>query len=186
LELELIQPATKQWVFMDWLDANWPPPDAPAPAPGPAQVFQPSRDTLHLIPNRMGGEVQGTYDTVNFAPHSSYEQLDPCAHCHEIWVLCIQLIGPSFLRERCKLLPSRKSGRIIVHNNAQPLTLDQLFALLFTESDGANALNKVTDYNTALSWVKFNEVVYTQVRRFIVVKNKREFCYAVYVTFSFT
>lgn len=185
LKLELMKPATQQWVFLDWLDASWPPPVAPA---------QPRRDSLHPRPSRRGNPVEGTYDKVNPTPHSNYEQLDPCAHCHEIWFLCIQLIGPSFLRERCNLLPSRKSGRITLHDNTQLLTLEQLFAILFTESAGANALNRITDYNTALSRgidhtalskVKYNEVVHTQVRRFIVVKNKREFCYAVYVTFSF-
>jgi hypothetical protein len=33
--------------------------------------------------------------------------------------------------------------------------------------------------------VKYNQVVHTQVRRFIVVKHKRDFCYAVYVVFPF-
>jgi hypothetical protein len=116
--LELMKPAMKKWVFLDWLDANWPPPVAPAPAPPTAQVSQPRRGTLYLRPNRRGHPVQGTYNTVNPAPNSNYEQLDPCAHCHEICLLSIQLIGSSFLRERCKLLPSRKSGRIILHNNA--------------------------------------------------------------------
>jgi hypothetical protein len=55
--------------------------------------------------------------------------------------------------------------------------------VLFTEAAGANALNKLNpmaDYNTNLSKVKYDEFVHTQVRRFIVVKRKREFCFAVY------
>ncbi|CAO2654004.1 Nn.00g107370.m01.CDS01 [Neocucurbitaria sp. VM-36] len=55
----------------------------------------------------------------------------------------------------------------------------RLFSVLFTESAGHNALNAVTDYNTALSRVRYNEYVHTQVRRFIIVRQKREFCYAV-------
>lgn len=39
----------------------------------------------------------------------------------------------------------------------------------------------MADYNTNLSKVKYNEYVHTQVRRFIVTKRKREFCFAVYV-----
>ncbi|KAI4644472.1 hypothetical protein J4E93_006375 [Alternaria ventricosa] len=37
----------------------------------------------------------------------------------------------------------------------------------------------MADYNTNLSKVKYNEFVHTQVRRFIVTKRKREFCFAV-------
>ena len=60
--------------------------------------------------------------------------------------------------------------------------------MLFSEAAGANAvnavnalqtINNVTDYNSAISVVKYRELVHTQVRRFIVVKRKREFCYAV-------
>jgi hypothetical protein len=63
------------------------------------------------------------------------------------------------------------------------LTAFQVFSVLFTESAGTNALNglnPMTDYNTNLSMVKYNEYVHTQVRRFIVVKRKRGFCFAVY------
>lgn len=62
------------------------------------------------------------------------------------------------------------------------LTVTQVFSVLFTETAGANAVNGLnpTDYNTNLSRVKYNEYAHTQVRRFIVVKQKREFCFAVY------
>ncbi|CBY02422.1 hypothetical protein IAQ61_007012 [Plenodomus lingam] len=56
----------------------------------------------------------------------------------------------------------------------------RLFAVLFTEAAGMQStLNAVTDYNTALSRVRYNELAHTQVRRFIVVRRKRGFCYAV-------
>ncbi|KAF7673029.1 hypothetical protein GT037_008980 [Alternaria burnsii] len=57
----------------------------------------------------------------------------------------------------------------------------KVFSILFTETAGANAVNGLnpTDYNTSLSEVKYNEYAHTQVRRFIVVKRKREFCFAV-------
>lgn len=61
--------------------------------------------------------------------------------------------------------------------------MNQVFSILFTEPAGANALNglnPMADYNTNLSRVRFGEHVHTQVRRFIVVKRKREFCFAVY------
>jgi hypothetical protein len=60
------------------------------------------------------------------------------------------------------------------------LTASQVFSVLFSENAGANALNPMADYNTNLSKVKYNEYVHTQVRRFIVTKRKREFCFAVY------
>jgi len=56
----------------------------------------------------------------------------------------------------------------------------KVFAVLFTEAAGMNsAINAVTDYNTALSRVRYNELAYTQVRRFIIVRRRRGFCYAV-------
>ena len=62
------------------------------------------------------------------------------------------------------------------------LTASQVFSVLFSEAAGAaNTLNPMADYNTNLSKVKYNAHVHTQVRRFIVVKRKREFCFAVYV-----
>lgn len=63
------------------------------------------------------------------------------------------------------------------------LTASQVFSVLFSENAGANAvnaLNPMADYNTNLSKVKYNEYVHTQVRRFIVTRRKREFCFAVY------
>lgn len=73
------------------------------------------------------------------------------------------------------------------------LTINQVFSILFTEPAGANALNglnPMADYNTNLSnntnlsRVRFGEHVHTQVRRFIVVKRRREFCFAVYAILS--
>lgn len=56
----------------------------------------------------------------------------------------------------------------------------RLFAVLFTEAAGMQStLNAVTDYNTAISRVRYNELAHTQVRRFIVVRRKRGFCFAV-------
>ncbi|KAH7378343.1 hypothetical protein BKA66DRAFT_467089 [Pyrenochaeta sp. MPI-SDFR-AT-0127] len=54
-----------------------------------------------------------------------------------------------------------------------------VFAVLFTEAAGQTALNAVTDYNTALSRVRYNEWAHTQVRRFVIVRRRREFCFAV-------
>ncbi|KAI4945159.1 hypothetical protein J4E91_008136 [Alternaria rosae] len=59
----------------------------------------------------------------------------------------------------------------------------KVFAVLFTEPAGPNALNglnPMADYNTNLSIVKYDDFVRTQVRRFIVTKRRREFCFAVY------
>jgi hypothetical protein len=51
----------------------------------------------------------------------------------------------------------------------------QVFAVLFTEPAG---YPNPTDYNSAISLVKFGEAVHTQVRRFVVVRAKLEFCFA--------
>jgi hypothetical protein len=55
-----------------------------------------------------------------------------------------------------------------------------------TENAGSRGLtNNATDYNSSLSEVKYrNNFVYTNFRRFVVVRRKREFCYAWYVCVS--
>ncbi|KAH3919753.1 hypothetical protein HBH56_018300 [Parastagonospora nodorum] len=57
----------------------------------------------------------------------------------------------------------------------------RLFSVLFTEPAGANAIrnNAVTDYNSALSHVLLGGRSYIQRRRFIVVRNRKAFCYAI-------
>ncbi|KAH3953826.1 hypothetical protein HBH53_028300 [Parastagonospora nodorum] len=57
----------------------------------------------------------------------------------------------------------------------------RLFSVLFNEPVNANGMrsNGVTDYNSALSYVMLGGVAHTQVRRFIVVRNRKAFCYAV-------
>jgi hypothetical protein len=62
----------------------------------------------------------------------------------------------------------------------------QLFSVLFTEPVSANDIrsNAVTDYNSALSYVMLGGVAHTQARRFIVVRNRKAFCYAVWVVFK--
>ncbi|KAL6710624.1 hypothetical protein ACN47E_008672 [Coniothyrium glycines] len=51
----------------------------------------------------------------------------------------------------------------------------KVFSVLFTEAAGTN----VTSYNKAFSAVIYGELAHTQIRRFIVVKQKREYCFAV-------
>jgi hypothetical protein len=89
-----------------------------------------------------------------------------------------QLTIRSILRTRRQLF-SRGKGEYVRMQVQRALTVTQLFAILFTESAGTTSLNHITDYNTALSLVKYGEYVHTQVRRFIIVRRKREFCYAV-------
>ncbi|KAF1832449.1 hypothetical protein BDW02DRAFT_529770 [Decorospora gaudefroyi] len=52
----------------------------------------------------------------------------------------------------------------------------KVFSILFTEPLGSTAA--ATSYNDSVSLVKLGGQVYTQVRRFIVVRQKREFCFA--------
>ncbi|CAN9445342.1 unnamed protein product [Alternaria alternata] len=73
-------------------------------------------------------------------------------------------------------------GMIIAASERQSIAY-MVFSVLFTETAGAdnvNGLNPMADYNTSLSPVRYDEHVHTQVRRFIVVKQRREFCFAVY------
>lgn len=54
----------------------------------------------------------------------------------------------------------------------------QVFSMLFTEAAGST----VTDYNSSYSNMSLpihGELVHTQIRRFIVVRQRREFCFAV-------
>jgi hypothetical protein len=51
----------------------------------------------------------------------------------------------------------------------------KVFAVIFTEPAGSTA----TSYNNCLSEARFQDnLVFTQVRRFVVVRRKREFCFA--------
>lgn len=51
----------------------------------------------------------------------------------------------------------------------------RVFSVLFTEGAGATA----TSYNSSLTYVKYGELAHTQVRRFIVVRQRKAFCYAI-------
>lgn len=55
-----------------------------------------------------------------------------------------------------------------------------MFSLLFTEPPGATMPGRDDDN---VSLVKYGEIVYTNVRRFIVVREGRGFCYAWYVLY---
>ena len=57
----------------------------------------------------------------------------------------------------------------------------RVFSVIMNETAGANSTDKITDYNSSnsINCVKYKDnYVYTNVRRFIVVRQKREFCYA--------
>jgi hypothetical protein len=58
----------------------------------------------------------------------------------------------------------------------------QVFAIIMNENAGNSSTTpQPLDYNTShsLNAVKYEDnVVYTQVRRFVVVRQKREFCFA--------
>ncbi|CAN9173447.1 unnamed protein product [Alternaria sp. RS040] len=59
----------------------------------------------------------------------------------------------------------------------------KVFAILFTEPAGANA--QAMQYNDSVTLVKYNEHAYTQIRRFVVVKQRREFCFAMSPVFTY-
>jgi len=52
----------------------------------------------------------------------------------------------------------------------------KVFSVLFTEGAGSTAMQNYK--RDAITVVKFGEMAHTQIRRFIVVQQKREFCYA--------
>jgi hypothetical protein len=57
----------------------------------------------------------------------------------------------------------------------------KVFSVIMNETAGttATASHRATDYNTSMSFVKYQDnMVYTNVRRFVVVRQKREFCLA--------
>jgi hypothetical protein len=60
-----------------------------------------------------------------------------------------------------------------------------MFAMLFNEAVDNDSDDPSTDYNGDVSRlsqftrVKYSDIAPAQVRRFIVVKRKRDFCYAV-------
>jgi hypothetical protein len=61
--------------------------------------------------------------------------------------------------------------------------IGKVFAVIMNETAGSNATasNHATDYNTSrsINAVKYQDnIVHTNVRRFVVVRQKREFCFA--------
>jgi hypothetical protein len=48
--------------------------------------------------------------------------------------------------------------------------------MLFTEAASDNF--KHAQHNDSLSQIRYGEYVFTHIRRFVVVKRKREFCFA--------
>lgn len=89
------------------------------------------------------------------------------------------LMAQSFLCPDQGLLRPRKSMCLSPHS-PRVLTIKQVFSVLFTEPAGTTA----TSYNSSLTLVKYGEYAHTQVRRFIVVRQKRAFCFAMYVKLS--
>ncbi|KAH6865209.1 hypothetical protein BKA58DRAFT_241012 [Alternaria rosae] len=145
----------QNWVFFDWVPLEIAP---PVPQPQlivnqtlPAPSHHRFDSAAGPAGTREGTTVFGSYDGRNALPTSHYESLDPSFYVRD----------STFFIE----------GRV--------------FSILFSEAAGANAvvalrnINNVTDYNSSISMVKYRELVHTQVRRFIVVKRKREFCFAV-------
>jgi hypothetical protein len=54
----------------------------------------------------------------------------------------------------------------------------KVFAVIFTEEAGST-IQPATSYNSCLSEARFSDhIVYTQSRRFVVVRSRREFCFA--------
>jgi hypothetical protein len=57
----------------------------------------------------------------------------------------------------------------------------RVFSVIMNETAGSNSTEDATDYNSSpsINTVKFQDnFVHTSIRRFIVVRQKREFCYA--------
>ncbi|RYN27968.1 hypothetical protein AA0112_g7764 [Alternaria arborescens] len=143
------------WTFFDWAPFGWTP---------SAQNFSQSlhssqaqsharTDSVQTVTSSSGGPAgYGRGETIQ----GSYQPENPYPNSH------YEVLDPSFYV---------RSGAFFEEG--------KVFAVLFTETAGANAINPMADYNTSLSRVKYNEFAHTQVRRFIVTKSKREFCFAV-------
>ncbi|KAL7778149.1 hypothetical protein CFE70_004825 [Pyrenophora teres f. teres 0-1] len=69
--------------------------------------------------------------------------------------------------------PESTSGPTEYHREEGP----RVFSVLFAQSAGDTAM---TNYNhDAITTGRYGETVHAQIRRFIVVQQKREFCFAV-------
>jgi hypothetical protein len=131
---------------------------APAQA-GPAALYHPaagpssyasSMVPVHQMPKGKGAPLTGTWGAANAAPNTlHYERVD----------------RSYFVRQ--KPTAFFHEGRVL--------------AVIMNETAGANATERITDYNSSssINCVKYEDnFVYTNVRRFVVVRAKREFCYA--------
>lgn len=87
--------------------------------------------------------------------------------------------GRSIFRPRCKLL-RRRSGECFPSSRRSQteIAIFKVFAIVYSEtaSDQGHA---ATEDNGSISEVKYaGHYVHTQVRKYVVVRRKREFCYA--------
>ena len=113
---------------------------------------------------------------------SQYEQLDPSklfpSHFDLFW---LTRGAAFFVRDKGFF----SEGRVgILHlTSVQPdlLSCLKVFSVMYSETAGDSSRNTTT-FKTSVSQVRFaGHFVHTQIRRFVVVRQKREFCYAWWV-----
>ncbi|KAF2823140.1 hypothetical protein CC86DRAFT_263080, partial [Ophiobolus disseminans] len=146
--------AKQQWVFLDWLEL----------------ATQTRHDSLH----NPSGYAYASASNTSASTASTANSAPPQQHRHDREGLAIQgscnKVNPAQSTHFEQLDPS------FYVREGSFFQLGRLFSVLFTESAGANTLKAVTHYNDAISRVRHNEFVHTQIRRFIVVKRRRDFC----------
>ncbi|KAH8722580.1 hypothetical protein GQ44DRAFT_711686 [Phaeosphaeriaceae sp. PMI808] len=163
---------TRQWIFQDWMPLGWQPttPHHRLDA-GP---YYPRIDSLNPT-NPIEQQSSTTMPTVT---HTSQNHATQPKHDYSMprgiggpligtysgyQTSHYEKIDPSFYVHP---KPFFDEGRV--------------FAVLMNETAGSNATN-VTDYNSnkSINAIKYNNnYVYTSVRRFVVVRQRHEFCYA--------
>jgi hypothetical protein len=145
-----------QWAFSRWMEADWQPPQ-----PYAQSIISrpwPSGPTSHAGAFNYAGLRQsgGTMPKGRGASlYGTYGQ--PNVLHYEPVDVSYHVKPKTFFRE----------GRVI--------------AVIMNETAGVNATRSITDYNSSssINRVKYQDnYVYTNVRRFVVVRQRREFCYA--------
>jgi hypothetical protein len=110
---------------------------------------------LSTSPSFLPNFIAGTPET------GYYDRLDPCTFHHRI-TRRLLIVEAYFMRTGSAAHAFWTVGRV--------------FATLYTEAAGSTArLNGLDD---AISVVRFGEAVYSQIRRFVVVRVRRQFVYA--------
>ncbi|KAH8727748.1 hypothetical protein GQ44DRAFT_757681 [Phaeosphaeriaceae sp. PMI808] len=187
---------TKQWIFQDWMPVGW----------QPRRVRHNRADSGHSQQTAYPSMETATASSANATSASSHisspqYSTPPLQAIYPSGSLESYNNTPSIAPPGLPITPMPRGqgnylqGTYHGSNTSHYEEMDKsfcvrpssfffegrVFAVMMNETAGTNATNNITDYNSnkSITAVKYNDnYVYTNVRRFVVVRRRHEFCYA--------